>query len=272
MVGESFHHSGCWGEDSNHIRLGATVQKLSRLFALDPFHFLDQGCRVTQTRFFEREGKGLSLHSYRWVLILLISVSALHATTQQPGENTRADTLPKEVRGYRIHRAQVELKKPKESEKKKSDRKSANGTSEKEEYDEDEPLLVRLGEAQLVSATPLGVTFEVPVTLAAVNQSGDVDLLVFEDMMVDDEPVTLEDYVYPFKLPNKVPLTLAPPLRIFVSTPQAVLRTVDEILNSKDVWQVRGRIYVCGRFKKYLFTFKRAIPVELQTSINNPLR
>ena len=36
MVGESFHPSGCWGEDSNHIRLGATVQKLLRLFAFNP--------------------------------------------------------------------------------------------------------------------------------------------------------------------------------------------------------------------------------------------
>ena len=26
MVGESFHHSGCRGEDDDHIRLGATVQ------------------------------------------------------------------------------------------------------------------------------------------------------------------------------------------------------------------------------------------------------
>jgi hypothetical protein len=33
MVGESFHPRGCWGEDSDHIRLGATAQKLSRLFA-----------------------------------------------------------------------------------------------------------------------------------------------------------------------------------------------------------------------------------------------
>src|SRR4030095_16371244 len=33
MVGESFHPRGCWGEDSDHIRLGATVQKLLRLFA-----------------------------------------------------------------------------------------------------------------------------------------------------------------------------------------------------------------------------------------------
>jgi hypothetical protein len=33
MVGESFHPRGCWGEDSDHIRLGATAQKPSRLFA-----------------------------------------------------------------------------------------------------------------------------------------------------------------------------------------------------------------------------------------------
>lgn len=44
MVGESFHPRGCWGEDSDHIRLGATVQKLSRLFAfvgsgITPDHF-----------------------------------------------------------------------------------------------------------------------------------------------------------------------------------------------------------------------------------------
>ena len=67
-------------------------------------------------------------------------------------------------------------------------------------------------------------------------------------------------------------LSLDPPLRIFVSTPQAVLRTIDEVFNSKEVWEVTGRIYVCGNFKKFLLKFKRAVPVELQTTINNPTR
>jgi hypothetical protein len=196
-------------------------------------------------------------------------MSAIVAAGQ---ESTKSEALPKEVRGYKVHRAQVELKKPKESDKRKPDRKSANETSATDEYDEDEPLLIRLGEAQLVSATPLGVTFDVPVVLAAVKQQGDVDRLVFEDMRVNDTPVSLEDYVHPFNLPNKEPLSLAPPLRIFASTPQALLRTVDEILNSKEVWQVTGRIYVCGHFKKYLLKFKRAVPVEVQTAINNPLK
>jgi hypothetical protein len=122
-----------------------------------------------------------------------------------------------------------------------------------------------------VGVTPLGVTFDVPVILAAVKQQGDVDRLVFENMKVNDTPVTLDDYVHPFKLPNQEPLSLAPSLRIFVSAPQAVLRTIDELLNSKEVWQVTGRIYVCGHFKKYLLKFKRAVPVELQTTIKNPL-
>jgi hypothetical protein len=209
----------------------------------------------------------MTLYSYRCFLILMVLTFAITVSAQRSNESARSDALPKEVRGYKIHRAQVELKKTKDSDKKKSDKKA-----DKDEYDETEPLLIRLGEAQLVSASPLGVTFDVPVILAAVKQQGDVDRLVFEDMIVNDTPVTLEDYVHPFKLPNKEPLSLAPSLRIFVNTPQAVLRTIDEVLNSKEVWQVSGRIYVCGHFKKYLFTFKRAVPVDVQTSINNPLR
>ena len=209
------------------------------------------------------------MNHYLWrcLPILLVLTLAINAAAQGSNESDKGNSQPKEVRGYKIHRAQVEMKTTKESERKKSDKKG-----KQDDYDEDEPLLVRLGEAQLVSASPLGVTFDVPVVLAAVKQQGDIDRLVFENMIVNDMPVTINDYVQPFALPNKEPLTLAPPLRIFVSTPQAVVRTVDDLLNSKDVWQVTGRIYVCGHFKKYLLKFKRAVPVEIETTINNPLR
>ncbi len=213
----------------------------------------------------------MPLLKYQSLLIMMVLLSAFVVIAQQTNEDT-ARPMPKEVRGYKIHRAQVEMKKPGESGKKKPDNESEQEKFEKDEYDETEPLLVRLGDPKLVEVTPLGVTFDVPVILAAVKQQGDVDLLVFEDMKVNDIPVTLDDYVHPFKLPNKEPLTLAPSVRIFVSTPQAVLRTIDEVFNSKEVWPVTGRIYVCGHFKKFLFTFKRAVPVELQTSIRNPVR
>ena len=211
----------------------------------------------------------MTLLKYQTLLILLVLLSGLVAFAQQGNDNT--SPLPKKVRGYKVHSAEVEMKKP-ESSKKKPDKKAEKEKFERDEYDETEPLLIRLGEAELVGVTPLGVTLDVPVILAAVKQQGDVDLLVFEDMKVNDTPVTLDDYVHPFKLPNKEPLTLAPSVRIFVSTPQAVMRTIDEVFNSKETWTVTGRIYVCGNFKKFLFTFKRAVPVELQTSIKNPLR
>jgi hypothetical protein len=41
---------------------------------------------------------------------------------------------------------------------------------------------------------------------------------------------------------------------------------------SKDVWPVTGRVYVFGRFKKFLFSFKRVVPVELNLSLPNPMR
>jgi len=212
----------------------------------------------------------MTLSGYRSLLILLVLTSAFDVMAQRPDEST-ARPLPKEVRGYKIHRARVEMKETNESGK-KPDKKKDKDKSNKDEYVEDEPLLVRLGEPVLVRATPLGVTFDVPVILAAVKQQGDVDMLVFEDMKVNDTPVTLEDYVRPFKLPNKEPLMLAPPLRIFVSSPQAVLSAIDEIFNSKETWEVTGRVYVCGHFKKFLLKFKRAVPVELQTEIKNPAR
>jgi hypothetical protein len=213
----------------------------------------------------------MTLLKYQSLLILLVLPTTIVALAQQTNEST-TNPMPKEVRGYKIHRAQVEMKKNGEAKKKKPDKKSEKEKFERDEYDETEPLLVRLGEAELVGVTPLGVTFDVPVIIAPVKQQGDVDLLVFEDMKVNDIPVRLDDHVHAFKLPNREPLTLAPSVRIFVSTPQAVFRTIDEVLNSKEVWAVTGRIYVCGNFKRFLFSFKRAVPVELQTSIRNPLR
>ena len=187
------------------------------------------------------------------VMVLTCTAIAAVAVTNSREERK----LPKEIRGYKVERAQVELKKPKNAK---------DGPAIEEE------LLVRLGDAELVSVSPLGVTFEVPVVLSPVKQHGKIDQLVFDEMRVNDMPVTIDDYIHPFALPNKEPLTMDPPLRIFVSTPRAVLQTVDEVLNSKETWPVTGRVYVCGHFKRFLFSFKRAVPVDLQTSINNPLR
>ncbi len=202
----------------------------------------------------------------------LIIACVISTLTMPVAGQSNNQSLPKEVRGYKVHRADVELKKTesKKGDSSKSDSRKRTNADE-QEYQQDEPLLVRLGEPKLVSVSPLGVTFDVPVIIGAIKQEGDVDRLVFEDMRVNNIAVSIDDYAHKFKLPNKEPLTLQPALRIFVSTPQAVLRTIEEILNSKQTWPVTGRVYVCGHFKRFLFKFKRAVPVELNTTIRNPV-
>lgn len=176
-----------------------------------------------------------------------------------PSSTTR--TFPKEIRGYKVERAKVEIKKP----------KSAKGQEQSTPTTEADAL-IQFGEPRIAKMTPLGITMEVPVTVAAVKQGGRVDFLTFEDMVVNGTPVTIEDYMLPFNLPNKQPVLLPQPVQVFISTTRALLGALGDWNASKEVWPVTGRVYVFGRFKKFLFSFKRVVPVELSLSLPNPLR
>jgi hypothetical protein len=176
-------------------------------------------------------------------------------------------TFPKEIRGYKLERAKVEVKKPKDN---KGQAQSAGSTTTTETTDAD--ALIQFGEPRIAKMTPLGITMEVPVTVAAVKQGGHVDFLTFEDMVVNGTSVTIEDYMRPFDLPNKQPVLLPEPVQVFISAPRALLGALGEWNSSKDVWPVTGRVYVFGRFKKFLFSFKRVVPVELSLTLPNPLK
>ncbi len=182
-----------------------------------------------------------------------------------PSSTTRA--FPKEIRGYKVERAKVEIKKPRAA---KGQDHSAGSTAATSTTDAD--ALIQFGEPRIAKMTPLGITMEVPVTVSAVKQGGRVDFLTFEDMVVNGTPVTIEDYMRPFDLPNKRAVLLPEPVQVFISAPRALLGALGEWNASKDVWPVTGRVYVFGRFKKFLFSFKRVVPVELNLSLPNPMR
>src|SRR2546422_144110 len=169
---------------------------------------------------------------------------------------TNSRPYPKEIRGYKVERTVVELKKPE---------KASN-------RDSDVDALIQFGKPQLSRVTPLGIAFEVPIVVAPVEQSGHVDFLIFEDMVVNGTSVEIDEYHRSFDLPNKDPLTLREPLRFYIHIPSAVLAAVDDWSNSKETWPVTGRVYVFGKFKKALFSFKRCVPVELNLAMRNPLR
>ena len=195
------------------------------------------------------------------VMLLASTLSFAQRSDSTPSSNASHTTpaYPKEIRGYKVELAKVELKK-----------QSGKDASKDEENDLDS--LIQLGEPRVASISPLGITLEVPVTVAAVKQGGRVDFLTFEDMTVNGTSVTVNEYQHSFDLPNDRPKTLMDPISIYISTHRAVLGVVGEWTQPKAVWPVTGRAYVFGHFKKFIFKFKRVVPVELNLSFRNPLQ
>lgn len=203
------------------------------------------------------------------------------------GASAQTRTYPKEIRGYKVERRVVEVKKPEKQNGKpgtnsgtnpatnqsQSGSNSSDGqTSSASDPESDEDALIQFGKPQLARVTPLGITFEVPIVVSPVNQSGHIDFLMFEDMVVNGSSVEIAEYHRSFDLPNKGPLTLRDPLRFYIYLPSAVLAAIGEWSDSKETWLVTGRIYVFGKFKKGPFPFKRYIPVELKVTMRNPLK
>src|SRR6266550_955295 len=188
-------------------------------------------------------------------------------------------TYPKEIRGYKVERTVVEVKKPEatngqtgKDQRQRGDNNSDGQTSAEPTSDADVDELIKLGKPQLARVTPMGITFEVPIVVSPVKQNGNVDFLVFEDMVVNGTSVDIDEYHHAFDLPNKQLLTLREPLRFYIYLPSALLAALGDWSETKETWPVTGRVYVFGKFKKSVFSFKRVVPVELNLTMRNPLR
>lgn len=184
----------------------------------------------------------------------------------RPTAQAQARTYPDKIRGYKVERTVVEVKRP--SAKPGNNGGSAPATADDSNVDQ----LISLGTPTLARVTPLGITFEVPMVVAPVTQSGKVEFLVFEDIEINGHSVNISDYEHSFSLPNSKPLTLDQPLRIHIYLSSALVAALGEWTDSQDTWPVKGRVYVFGKFKKSLFSFKRCVPVELNLTMRNPLK
>ncbi len=171
---------------------------------------------------------------------------------------------PDKIRGYKVERTVVEVKSAKNS------TSAANSGTRIDDSNVDQ--LITFGKPTLARVTPLGITFEVPIVVAPVTQNGKVDFLVFEDIEINGHSVDISEYNHSFDLPSNAPLTLKSPLSIYIYLPGAMLAAIGEWTDSRETWPVTGRVYVFGKFKKSLFSFKRCVPVELDLTMRNPLR
>jgi len=185
--------------------------------------------------------------------------AVLIAVAGTPGTLAQTRAYPDKIRGYKVERTVVEVKSVKNNSGSKID-------------DSNVDQLITFGKPALARVTPLGITFDVPIVVAPVTQNGKVDFLVFEDIEINGHSVDISDYNHSFNLPGNAPLTLKSPLSIYIYLPGAMLAAIGEWTDSRETWPVTGRVYVFGKFKKSLFSFKRCVPVELDLTMRNPLR
>jgi hypothetical protein len=204
----------------------------------------------------------MSVPMYRLPVAVILMLTALllsgPRTEAQTNDHTQRTSYPKSIRGYKVAQADVRV----------TTGKKPDSTSQLRTTD----ALLQIGQPQLVRVTPLGVTFELPVAIAPMKQGGHVDFLSFENFVVNGTDVSIDDYLGAFELPTKDSMQLAAPIRVFVSAPSALAGAVSEWGDSRERWKVTGRVYVFGRFRKFLMSFKRVVPVDIEIEIPNPLR
>ena len=178
------------------------------------------------------------------ILFLLFSVSAF------------SQKLPNKIRGYKVYQTKISVKTDKEKTKEK---KGAEA-------------IVKIGEPELEDFSLTGITLKFPASVEGIEHSGKIDFLTFEDFKVNDLDVEIEEYKHPFEIKKDEKVFLPKPVKVFLRADRALRGALGEMKDSKKVWNVTGRIFVFGKFKKFGINFKRVVPIEINIKIENPLK
>lgn len=167
-----------------------------------------------------------------------------------------AQDLPNEIRGYKVHRAKISV---------------TNKTVQTVDKDSSEAY-ARLTEPELIDTSLTGLTFEISAEIEPLEHKGKVDFLMFKNFKVNGLDVEIEEYTNSFEVKKNQPIQLPKPVKIFLGTRQALKGALGEMRESKEEWTVTGTVFVFGRFKKWGFSAKRVVPVEVNVKIKNPLK
>lgn len=168
----------------------------------------------------------------------------------------QAQNLPDEIRGYKVHTAKI----------------SVTNQTEKTDETEKSEARARLTEPQLIDTSLTGLTFEISAEIEPLEYKGKVDFLTFRDFKVNGLKVEIEEYAHSFEFGKNEKINLPQPVKIFLNSRQALKGALSELRESREQWTVTGTVFVFGRFKKFGFSFKRVVPVEINVKIKNPLR
>jgi Predicted acyltransferase len=175
---------------------------------------------------------------------LLILVGFLFCTT------ATAQNLPDTIRGYKVHKEIIAIKKP---------------STEKQ-------AIVTIGNPEATDISLTGVELEFPVEIFSPGQSGKVDFLTFHDIRVNDISVEVPEYTTKFEFRKGTLFQLPEPAKVFLPTTRIIRAAWSEMRDSRNEWTVTGRVFVFGKFRKFGFHHKRVVPIDFTLVIPNPLK
>jgi len=164
--------------------------------------------------------------------------------------SAQSQELPKKIRGYKVHSEILTLR--------------------NEPRSKGQPFVV-VGQPSVMDISISGVSLAVTAELSSAGYEGRVDMLSFRDFTINGLPVEVRDLNIPFNIEKTGSTVLPGPATVFLPTSKVLRAAWSEVTNSKDEWDIRGRIFVFGKFKKFGFNFKRVVPVDVQLRIKNPL-
>ena len=164
-----------------------------------------------------------------------------------------AQDRPSSIRGYKVHSEKIVI------------------TSISAKPDGKGDAIVKVEDPELVDVGLSGITFEFPAEALSSKQSGKVDFLTFHDFEVNGIKVTIPEYSTPFGFKKGESFRLPQPAKIFLPTQSLAKAAWKEMRESREIWQVTGRMFVYGQFRKFGFYHKRVVPVDVNITIANPL-
>ena len=83
--------------------------------------------------------------------------------------------------------------------------------------------------------------------------------------------VEVEEYTRKFEFKRTELICLPEPARIFIPTTGVMQAAWREMRGSREIWHVKGRVFVFGKFRKFGMHHKRVVAVDFDYNFPNPL-
>jgi hypothetical protein len=159
-----------------------------------------------------------------------------------------AQTLPREIRGYKVHKTAVSVT-----------NLQTNGGR------------IKLSVPVISDVSFSGVKVGVSAGIEDMPESGRVDFLTFYDFKINGLPVTIDEYREPFSFQKGENVVLPKPIDVNVSTTELLRVAKKEYKGFGDEWLITGHVFVFGKFRKFGMQFRRVVPIDINLRVKNPL-